>query len=114
LHDRLREHEGDADTEGGPEAEGEDDGFGGEEVGWADEGFGHDGFEGCGVFLGEVGGLVREDYVWSDFGEEEVYDGEEGGIEYYLGDEDPVGNQYEWGKSGGECECTIAMKCVGR
>jgi hypothetical protein len=39
---------------------------------------------------------------------------EEGGIEYYLGDEDPVGNQYEWGKSGGECECTIAMKCVGR
>jgi hypothetical protein len=100
LDDGLGEHEGGADDEGGPQAERQDDALCAEHVRGPDERLGEEGAEaefflfgargdGLAGCLAQVARALREDYVGAHFGEEEEEDGEEGGVEDYLGDEDP-------------------------
>jgi hypothetical protein len=100
LDDGLGEHEGGADDKGGPQAERQDDALCAEHVRGADERLGEEGAEaefllfgargdGLAGCLAHVARALCEDYVRAHFGEEEEEDGEEGGVEDYLGDEDP-------------------------
>ena len=100
LHDALREHECNANDEGGPHAQADENTFGEQQARGADECFGKDiGDAGFRFFLRSVhretgfapdlGRAMVQDYVGADFGEEQEEEGEQSGVEDYLADEDP-------------------------
>ena len=104
LHNRLCKHERDADDKCGPHSQANEHTFSDEESRWSDECLGENvvqtgfGFLSCGLhgktsFFADSGSTLVQDYIGTDFGEQEEENREQSGVEDDLAYENPTSRQ---------------------